>query len=122
MAASGPGPRRRRILYAPRHPAGATVAHLPGRRRPPPAPLIDPLLSRLRRMLRLDGKRGRDSVSDGAFARQGGAGDGRRRYPDRSEEHTSALQSLMRISYAVFSLKKKKTISQINRLQNRHNY
>src|SRR3546814_4336121 len=37
----------------------------------------------------------------------------------RSEEHTSELQSLMRISYAVFSLKKKKqkntqTQAQIN--------
>src|SRR3546814_1444706 len=30
------------------------------------------------------------------------------RYTDRSEEHTSELQSLMRISYAVFCLKKKK--------------
>src|SRR3546814_10369416 len=30
------------------------------------------------------------------------------REPDRSEEHTSELQSLMRISYAVFCLKKKK--------------
>src|SRR3546814_3077967 len=30
---------------------------------------------------------------------------------DRSEEHTSELQSLMRISYAVFCLKKKKTPS-----------
>src|SRR3546814_9864486 len=29
-------------------------------------------------------------------------------YQDRSEEHTSELQSLMRISYAVFCLKKKK--------------
>src|SRR3546814_8615001 len=29
--------------------------------------------------------------------------------PGRSEEHTSELQSLMRISYAVFCLKKKKT-------------
>src|SRR3546814_2177897 len=29
--------------------------------------------------------------------------------PMRSEEHTSELQSLMRISYAVFCLKKKKT-------------
>src|SRR3546814_2455861 len=29
---------------------------------------------------------------------------------DRSEEHTSELQSLMRISYDVFCLKKKKTI------------
>src|SRR3546814_2842250 len=28
--------------------------------------------------------------------------------PDRSEEHTSELQSLMRNSYAVFCLKKKK--------------
>src|SRR3546814_5004901 len=30
----------------------------------------------------------------------------------RSEEHTSELQSLMRISYAVFCLKKKRTHSQ----------
>src|SRR3546814_9177499 len=30
--------------------------------------------------------------------------------PSRSEEHTSELQSLMRISYAVFCLKKKNTI------------
>src|SRR3546814_4928563 len=30
---------------------------------------------------------------------------------DRSEEHTSELQSLMRISYAVFCLKKKKNHS-----------
>src|SRR3546814_6868613 len=29
-------------------------------------------------------------------------------YSSRSEEHTSELQSLMRISYAVFCLKKKK--------------
>src|SRR3546814_3611171 len=31
------------------------------------------------------------------------------RCQDRSEEHTSELQSLMRISYAVFCLKKKNT-------------
>src|SRR3546814_2524062 len=31
----------------------------------------------------------------------------RREPPDRSEEHTSELQSLMRISYAVFCLKQK---------------
>src|SRR3546814_2634236 len=35
-----------------------------------------------------------------------GAGAGRQ---DRSEEHTSELQSLMRIPYAVFCLNKKKT-------------
>src|SRR3546814_4229759 len=32
---------------------------------------------------------------------------------ERSEEHTSELQSLMRISYAVFCLKKKKTNTQL---------
>src|SRR3546814_8259454 len=32
---------------------------------------------------------------------------------DRSEEHTSELQSLMRISYAVFCLKKKKQLPHI---------
>src|SRR3546814_3300636 len=48
--------------------------------------------------------------------RHGRDGGGHRRGPrtgpedreDRSEEHTSELQSLMRISYAVFCLKKKK--------------
>src|SRR3546814_3290472 len=42
----------------------------------------------------------------------------------RSEEHTSELQSLMRISYAVFCLKKKKTTnpkrSQHQTLAHRH--
>src|SRR3546814_1891623 len=33
----------------------------------------------------------------------------------RSEEHTSELQSLMRISYAVFCLKKKKLNKKINK-------
>src|SRR3546814_1820245 len=34
----------------------------------------------------------------------------------RSEEHTSELQSLMRISYAVFCLKKKKHMHQLHNL------
>src|SRR3546814_2065119 len=34
----------------------------------------------------------------------------------RSEEHTSELQSLMRISYAVFCLKKKKKTQQKNKI------
>src|SRR3546814_2277775 len=38
---------------------------------------------------------------------------------DRSEEHTSELQSLMRISYAVFCLKKKKKIN--HRIHSSHN-
>src|SRR3546814_9121462 len=37
---------------------------------------------------------------------------------ERSEEHTSELQSLMRISYAVFCLKKKQTITQTRTTQN----
>src|SRR3546814_9533630 len=37
-----------------------------------------------------------------------------RRVARRSEEHTSELQSLMRISYAVFCLKKKKTPTTLN--------
>src|SRR3546814_5537035 len=36
----------------------------------------------------------------------------------RSEEHTSELQSLMRISYAVFCLKKKKKIIHQNHITN----
>src|SRR3546814_10466947 len=35
-------------------------------------------------------------------------------HDDRSEEHTSELQSLMRISYAVFCLKKKTYITNYN--------
>src|SRR3546814_3666638 len=44
---------------------------------------------------------------DGAFAAGTVRGAGR-----RSEEHTSELQSLMRISYAVFCLKKKTTTTE----------
>src|SRR3546814_6364980 len=40
----------------------------------------------------------------------GGSG----REPDRSEEHTSELQSLMRISYAVFCWNKKKNKNKYN--------
>src|SRR3546814_5217395 len=43
-----------------------------------------------------------NALGRGAVAAVRGAG------VDRSEEHTSELQSLMRISYAVFCLKKKK--------------
>src|SRR3546814_5062123 len=47
------------------------------------------------------------ALRDGStmMAQQGSIG---RQLVDRSEEHTSELQSLMRISYAVFCLKKKK--------------
>src|SRR3546814_2362501 len=39
----------------------------------------------------------------------------RRAFDARSEEHTSELQSLMRISYAVFCLKKKKNKQKISK-------
>src|SRR3546814_6364231 len=39
---------------------------------------------------------------------------------NRSEEHTSELQSLMRISYAVFCLKKKTNITTINHILSIH--
>src|SRR3546814_9959037 len=45
-------------------------------------------------------------AADGGVGRHAGA---------RSEEHTSELQSLMRISYAVFCLKKKKQTMQLYR-------
>src|SRR3546814_9441316 len=48
--------------------------------------------------LRSDGTAGVSEVASKALSKQLG----------RSEEHTSELQSLMRISYAVFCLKKKK--------------
>src|SRR3546814_3474284 len=38
----------------------------------------------------------------------------------RSEEHTSELQSLMRISYAVLCLKKKKNITESKYMHNIH--
>src|SRR3546814_10598604 len=41
--------------------------------------------------------------------------------PFRSEEHTSELQSLMRISYAVFCLKKKKQINHNQIVNNKTN-
>src|SRR3546814_4239551 len=65
-------------------------------------------------------------VLDGVFERAAGLGHGGlervqvkhqqvdRRDAERSEEHTSELQSLMRISYAVFCLKKKKKTNRNN--------
>src|SRR3546814_16956888 len=59
------------------------------------------LAEHFERIDRREGARRIGHEGDGAIAE-----DGRQK---RSEEHTSELQSLMRISYAVFCLKKKKT-------------
>src|SRR3546814_10294846 len=52
---------------------------------------------------------GRRRARRGGDRRRGRAARHRAHRESRSEEHTSELQSLMRISYAVFCLKKKKT-------------
>src|SRR3546814_1772286 len=60
--------------------------------------------------LLIEAESGRDVLSDDTIVdllRKDGV-DIARRTVARSEEHTSELQSLMRISYAVFCLKKKK--------------
>src|SRR3546814_5192296 len=44
------------------------------------------------------------------------------RFSTRSEEHTSELQSLMRISYAVFCLKKKTEQIEQKRIENTYNH
>src|SRR3546814_3167780 len=64
-------------------------------RSPAPSPRRDAVLAPLPR---------HRAVSLARLAGAGGAG------VRRSEEHTSELQSLMRISYAVFCLKKKNSI------------
>src|SRR3546814_8587835 len=51
------------------------------------------------------------------FALSSGWGEGFPNVIGKSEEHTSELQSLMRISYAVFCLKKKKHISRTKSTQ-----
>src|SRR3546814_7957293 len=51
------------------------------------------------------------ALPDGLQASALGASDGALYAIGRSEEHTSELQSLMRISYAVFCLKKKRNIN-----------
>src|SRR3546814_9707281 len=74
-----------------------------------PGVAVEPDLARIRRQhgRRCGGLRGgarcHGSDSGPERALQEGAA------VHRSEEHTSELQSLMRISYAVFCLKKKKT-------------
>src|SRR3546814_5884555 len=85
---------------------------------------LDPLLQRLIRRVQppvgelglgvqaFDGGERRRLVAAGAKLRAEHLGrGGRDDHEGRSEEHTSELQSLMRLSYAVFCLKKKNTIS-----------
>src|SRR3546814_5277772 len=102
-------------------------------RRPPRSTRTDPLFPYTTLFRSRAGGRHREARLVGRGLRRGSAGDRRLRvlrpggtlsslgvYSSdltiplgaffRSEEHTSELQSLMRISYAVFCLKKKKSI------------
>src|SRR3546814_6885085 len=60
------------------------------------------------RLSRQLGRRRAEERAENEAQRIGDAEHGRQRDRIRSEEHTSELQSLMRISYDVFCLKKKK--------------
>src|SRR3546814_4857255 len=62
-----------------------------------------------RRVFIADMTLGGCGVGQGKITRQTDDAGQRLRLAQRSEEHTSELQSLMRISYAVFCLKKKNT-------------
>src|SRR3546814_9589027 len=90
--------------------AGAVVAPAPLLHRVAPPPR-DPRGHRLRGR-RLGHRRGglHGAAAAGPAGLVGQAGDraGRARFPDRSAEHTSELQSIMRTSYARFCLTKKK--------------
>src|SRR3546814_7056494 len=71
----------------------------------------DPVVQRARQLgqpvsVRRDKRQAQACGDDGRRQRHRSAARG------RSEEHTSELQSLMRISYAVFCLKKKKKAKQ----------
>src|SRR3546814_3594845 len=98
--------RGRTVLHDQRfHHHASAVARTTARRRRRSAPLLDPPCAAHRATVRggsawhCDRRRQRRDGLALALVH-------RRR--DRSEEHTSELQSLMRISYAVFCLKKKK--------------
>src|SRR3546814_6456133 len=90
------------------------------------SPARDPRARRHRQLLRAAGTeaghRHLGPAGAGRSARLGARAVAWRRHPDaahlallqRSEEHTSELQSLMRISYAVFCLKQKNISIKLN--------
>src|SRR3546814_1072261 len=99
-------------------------------RRPPRSTRTDTLFpyTTLFRSLEGDGRgAGARAARPGAICRPGNLAAGRHIDQDRpdehggwrSEEHTSELQSLMRISYAVFCLKKKNTNNKKQRYENK---
>src|SRR3546814_9307649 len=98
-AGSGRGPRRRELAAL--HPA------LRGRRRRDRADRVDGQARAARRPAAEAGRRGLMRTPPRANPAAVHAAVRFLPRQNRSEEHTSELQSLMRISYAVFCLKKK---------------
>src|SRR3546814_5655563 len=76
------------------------------------AAIIFVAFERADRLVGKEGEQALDAVLDEVDARRFERFQKARRQTERSEEHTSELQSLMRISYAVFCLKKKKKHTQ----------
>src|SRR3546814_9972435 len=104
------------LLVGARH-AGDDLGRMPRRSRPAIAARITRLDRRARaRLVEIIERRALERRVEAGLNRERAAG----ARADRSEEHTSELQSLMRISYAVFCLKKKKNISTHNP-PSRHN-
>src|SRR3546814_4885709 len=89
--------RNMRFLLADIH-AGRQIEHRPAGR----------MADTASRVCRRHGSRGYCAQDDGAAERGNAAALHGLIFGFRSEEHTSELQSLMRISYAVFCLKKTK--------------
>src|SRR3546814_2649399 len=102
MLSAGPADMREVGLDARAH-SGSPAAE--ACRRESHAPVVSGRIERCDRHVACALRRGQQAIVPGIHEireRCGGV-----RGPFRSEEHTSELQSLMRISYAVFCLKKK---------------
>src|SRR3546814_7656193 len=85
-------------------------SRLPGRRRQPQSVMAVDQAARLHQPgLRQAGQRHHDAGAEGEDP-AAAIGLEIERGPKRSEEHPSELQSLMRTSYAVFSMNKKKPL------------
>src|SRR3546814_5033281 len=103
-AAAGLEPVYRRVLRRLRAIAGGLLPDTPDLQRASLWPGHDAVPDHRANQYRLPAIAGVRSGATGGATRR----DRQRLTRRRSEEHTSELQSLMRISYAVFCLKKKK--------------
>src|SRR3546814_4453159 len=73
---------------------------------------LNPHLGKHERVVSVEIRQGLPKTMVGKLSRKELVAEERAKAISRSEEHTSELQSLMRISYAVFCLKKKKQTPQ----------